>query len=213
MKKSIASIGLAASLLGGGVVGATLMTPTLAGAQDDAVEEAPTSDWVRDALDPLVTESVITADQADAVAETLAEARPDHAFGRGFRFGGRIGLDSAADVIGIDTDTLLDSLMDGQSLAEIAEANGSSAQAVIDALVADAQARLDDAVADGLIDPETAEEHSADIAERIEALVNGDVQSFGGRFGRPGPGRFGGGFGGPLGPDADAGTDEEPAGA
>ena len=77
-----------------------------------------------------------------------------------------------ADVIGIDADALKAGLESGQTLAEIAVANGSTAQAVIDHLTAriterldQADARLDEAEADGKITAERAATVRAKLAE------------------------------------------------
>lgn len=84
------------------------------------------------------------------------------------------GLGVAAEAIGIEADELLAALRDGQTIAEVAEANGVEAQAVVDALVADATARIDARVAAGDLDAERAEEIKANLPERMTALVNGE---------------------------------------
>ncbi len=161
-------------------------------AQDDDGEEG----WFDSALDGLVDDGTITQAQADAVAEALQEARPEHPdFGpRGpggwFAVGVAV-LDEAADAIGIEEDELLAALRDGQTMAEVAESNGVDPQTVIDALVTATQERLDDAVADGHIEQEDADERLADASERITEFVN-EGADLGERF--PRPGRDGGWF-------------------
>ena len=61
--------------------------------------------------------------------------------------GGPLALDTVATVIGIEADALRDALRDGQTLAEVAAANGVEAETLIDALVAEANERIDAAVA------------------------------------------------------------------
>ena len=61
-------------------------------------------------------------------------------------------LTTAADAIGITADELKTAIEGGQTIAQIAEANGKSVQSVIDALVAQA---------------------SADLTQRITDMVNG----------------------------------------
>jgi hypothetical protein len=95
--------------------------------------------------------------------------------------GHRLDLAVAAEAIGITEDELRAALEDGQSIAEVAEANGADVEAVIDALVADATAAIDEAVAAGDLDAERAEEIKAGLEERITAAVNGE-----GPFGGPG---------------------------
>ena len=76
MKKSIAGVTVAASVLAGGMGGLVLTTPGLAGAQEDEAttdEERP--DVVGDVFADLVEEGVLTQEQADTVQERLKEAR------------------------------------------------------------------------------------------------------------------------------------------
>ena len=170
--------------------GALLAGPITAFAQqdDDDTEtetetEAP-GGWVADALSELVTAGTLTQAQADAVAEALEAARPERPFGGGkhWRGGpgglgfGRIGLDAAAEVIGIEEDDLRDALRDGTTLAELAEQNGVAVQAVIDALVGEANERIDNLVEDGRLDADEAAERLTEATERITTLVNEGFQ-------------------------------------
>ena len=138
-----------------------LLAGSVAVAQDD-----DGGGWFTDALEELVTDGTLTPAQAEAVEDALREARPDrpfvHRHGPGGRgpLGMRIDLDDAADVIGIDDDELFDALRDGQTIAEVAEANGVDPQEVIDALTADVQERLDGLVADGELDEDAAAERT-----------------------------------------------------
>ena len=122
-------------------------------------------------LDDLVTDGTITSAQADAVAEHLAQS----AFHGGHRRGRLlVGLEVAADAIGIDRAALIDALQDGQTIAEVAAANGVEAETVIDALVNEYQQKLDELVAAGSITADEAAERAAAAAERITELVNGE---------------------------------------
>src|SRR3546814_9620185 len=105
MRKSITAAAVAASLTVGGLTGAALGTPSLAGAADDPdaeVDSAERSGWVEDALEPLVADGTITADQADAVEDALQDARPE-------RRGHGPGLEAAAEALGDRTSTRLNS--------------------------------------------------------------------------------------------------------
>lgn len=118
------------------------------------------------------------AELPDRIAELVQREgfpdRPGHG-GPGGHGGDRgAGLDAAAEVIGVSADELRAALKDGSSLAELAEANGVDVQDVIDALVAEATDRLDQAVADGHLTEEQAAERSAQLTERITAMVNGE---------------------------------------
>jgi uncharacterized protein YidB (DUF937 family) len=88
----------------------------------------------------------------------------------------REGLADVADAIGISTDDLRAALRDGQTLAEVAEANGVDAQRVVDVLVENGTARLEAAVAAGRIDQATADERKASLPERAADLVNGELE-------------------------------------
>ena len=81
-----------------------------------------------------------------------------------------------AESIGISTDDLRAALRDGQTLAEIAEANGVDPQRVVDVLVGNGTERLDAAVAAGRIDQATADERKANLPERAADLVNGELE-------------------------------------
>jgi hypothetical protein len=194
MKKSLAAIGLSATLLSGGAVGAAMFAPTLAGAQDDAGQVSDEStghepgDHLADVLAPLVADGTIDQSQADAVIAALLDARPEP----GDRPEPGANLE---EITGIDASAWVDGFRNGDSAADIAEANGLSAQELIDLLVTEATERTNQAVEDGRIDQETADERLAEITERITEGVNGDGPLFGGpRFGHHGG--FGGGFGG-----------------
>ncbi len=188
-RKRLAIGGIAATLAL--VLGATVLSPVVAGAQEstttttdttgaDEVAGADRVDRIRGLLDDLVTDGTITSAQADAVAEHLAE----YAF-RG-HFGRRghliVGLEVAAEAIGIERSALIDALQNGQTIAEVAAANGVATQTVIDALVNAHQQKLDELVANGSITAEEAAERAATAADRITEFVNGDFR-FGPRLG------------------------------
>ena len=109
-------------------------------------------------LQTLVDGGTLTSSQLDAVAAALEAARPMGGGHEGRGHGGDRGekrqemLTAAADAIGITADELKTAIEGGQTIAQIAEANGKSVQSVIDALVAQA---------------------SADLTQRITDMVNG----------------------------------------
>jgi len=202
MRRIIAAAPLAALMLGGFVAGSVVSPPEMVYAQE-VVDEAPAT--LDDVLDDLVQEGVITEDQAGIVGDRLREHRGQF---RGPARGphGFMGLETAAEIIGIEVTELAEALRDGQSIAEVAGSDATTQQ-VVDALVAehtqritDQMERLDQAVADDTIDPERAaemkthlEEQLAGIEERVTAMVNGEYPE-GCRFG-PSPGRPGFGQG------------------
>jgi hypothetical protein len=185
-------------LLAGGAValgaGILAVGPLQAMAQDDGDGDGG---WVDNVLDDLVDDGTLTQDQADAVADALEEARPDGFPGFGpwhghgpFAVGGSL-LAEAADAIGIEVDDLFDRLRDGETIAEIAESEGVAPQTVIAAIVAAARERLAEAIADERIDQEDADEHLAELTERINEFVNEGFDGLPGPDGGPFRERFG----------------------
>lgn len=153
-KKTTAAV--LAGLTASGAAGAMLFAPGVSFAvqEDDSTDAADTP-------------------AAEAPAADEAGARAGH---RGER------LTNLAEILGIEQDALKTALQDGQSIAEIAEANGVDVDTVVDQLVDDATARL--------------EERIAGLPEHMDDLVNGELE----RPHRPG---FGGRDGGPSGETAD----------
>jgi hypothetical protein len=201
------TIGIAGGLLAGTAAGLVFGVPGLTSASSDSGvtaalvqqtdEPDPATDpaadpaeappemgsRLREALQPLVDDETITAEQADAVVTQLMENRPDRGeFGEGHGPGGRHGgpgmfgrgMDAAVltDLLGLDPQELMTQLRDGKTLAEIATEQNVDPQAVIDALVAEATTRLDQAVTDGRIDQAEADQKLADATTRITDMVN-----------------------------------------
>ena len=109
--------------------------------------------------------------QEDTTTEATEDAAAGDRVGPKERMGAR--LDRLAELLGVTGDELRDALRDGQSIAEVAEANGVDPQMVIDELTEQARARI--------------EERLAELPTRIEEFVNGEFEGRG-----PGPGGPGG---------------------
>ncbi len=77
-------------------------------------------------------------------------------------------FDAAVATIGIEPQALKDAVKGGQTVGQVADANGSSAQAVVDAVVAALEGKVDAAVAAGTIDSARA----AKVKERIPAAAD-----------------------------------------
>ncbi|MBN2114695.1 MAG: hypothetical protein JW785_11290 [Acidimicrobiia bacterium] len=185
------------------VVAALTMTGVaLAQSEEDSVfdetstDASPLRDKIVEWLVPLVEDGTIDQGQANAVAETLAEAlpRPHGPMARGLD-----AARAAAEFLGLTPQEIGEALRDGQTLADIASAQGKTAEALIDHLVGLAAEHLDGLVADGRITEEQKEDMLARATERLTALVNGEIE----RPLRGGPGfrqgrRGFGGIGGPF---------------
>jgi hypothetical protein len=100
-------------------------------------------------------------------------------------------VEVAADAIGIEAADLVAALRDGQTIAEVAEANGVAPSVVVDAIVAAQRERLAGAVEEGELTQEEADELAATLEEQATDLVNGEAElpPWGGRqgpWGHPG---------------------------
>ena len=141
---------------------------------------------LREELQELVDNGTLTSEQADAVATFLVENRPEHGVPGGFPGGpggfpggrgrghGGFGVErgEVAELLGLEPDELGDLLRDGQSLADVATAQGVDVQTVIDTLVSSVKERLDEAVTNERLTQEEADAKLAEITERITEMVN-----------------------------------------
>ena len=82
------------------------------------------------------------------------------------------GFTELAELVGTDLDGLKSAISEGQTLAEIAEANDVEVQSVVDALVERANERIDAAVESGRLTEEEAETKRDEAATKIDDLVN-----------------------------------------
>lgn len=168
---------------------------TTADASTDAAAPDETAtqrrSWITDTLASLVDDGTLTQEQADAVATALQDARPAREAGR---IGNRIAvsLDTLTETLGVTAEDLSAAFAEGQSIADVAEAQSVDVQTVVDALVAAASEHIDAAVADGTLTEAEAAERLTTATERISELVNqAGGPSLPGRPGRPsGPGGF-----------------------
>lgn len=184
MKKALAGGVAALGIAGGSLIFGVV--PAIA--QDD-------SDGPDTVLDELVTEGVISQDQADTVEERFQEWRETRTDRGGRGFGGR-GLggihgdaetrQEILDLLDIDDETLRERLMNGETMADIA---GDDLDAVVDLLVDSAEERLAEAVENGRITQEEADEKAADLDTRIEEKLESSPSFRGGRGHRGGFGR------------------------
>ena len=99
---------------------------------------------------------------------------------RGFGFG------EATDLLGLDGAELMDLLRDGATLADIAADQGVGLDDLADAITSPVEERLAEAVANGDLTQEEADEKLAEIAERTDDLINGELPAGGSEFGRRG---------------------------
>ena len=100
------------------------------------------------------------------------EAPEDGAMGRRGH-GGGCNLSEIADLIGVDEAELDAAVEAGDTIAEVAEANGVDVEQVIDAMVAEKTDSLAEKVEEGRLTQAEADEKMADAEARITDQVNG----------------------------------------
>ena len=154
-------------------------------------------------LDAAVAAGRLTKEQADELRQRIesGEAGPMGGMfgpmggmhGPGVRvFGG--GLDAATDYLGLTEAQLHEKLAAGQSLADIAKAQGKSVDGLKSAMLAEAKDKLDQAVKDGKIAAAQRDEMLQHLEAELDDIVNGSGPSmrhgrgFGFRFGHGPPG-------------------------
>lgn len=171
----LAGLGLSLALPLGATAAESTPDPT-AGSSADVRQDV--TERIRDALQGLVDDGTLDADQADAVAGTLAEQVP----GPGDRpdpggpgplgpFGPGDLVDNLAAALDISVDEVVDALRSGATPAEVIEENGGDVDVIVDGLVEDAEAALDELVADGRLDAERADDLGARAEDHIRMLV------------------------------------------
>jgi hypothetical protein len=153
-----------------------------------------------DQVDAALADGRITRAQADALKERIESGEFPPFFGPGplFGAGGFFGpfhhgmpplplfgerLSAAADYLGLTESQLRERLNDGQTLAEIAEAQGKSVDGLKQAIVDAAKAKLDELVEDGELTQAQADAMLERLQEHVDDLVeHGQLRfRFGGR--------------------------------
>jgi len=97
-------------------------------------------------------------------------------------------LSSAASYLGLTADQLFQKLRAGQSLADVAKAQGKSVDALEQAIFAGAKMRLDELVASGSLTSAQETAMLGELKSRVSELVDGTFPNH--RFGHPGFPRF-----------------------
>lgn len=227
--KLAGAAGAALAVVGaGGAIAADKLSPTeenKAVLEDAAkqlgVDPAKLNDALKQALENRIDAAVkagrLTEAQGKAMKERI-EANDFPLFGgpgpllggRGFGHHGFRDLDAAAAYLGVDEDELRQRTRNGETLADVAKAEGTSVDGLVTAIVAATTKRLDEAVAAGRITKAQRDEIVAGLKQRTTEIVNGTFPAMKGRGGPPrlravpGPGFW---FGGP------GREDDVPAGA
>jgi hypothetical protein len=130
-------------------------------------------------LDAAVADGHLTKAQADEIRERIESGEGLVPFGF---FGGPhlemhgpgpFGhLDAAADYLGLTEAQLSEKLFSGQSLADVAKAQGKSVDGLKKAMLAEAKERLDQAVANGHITAAERDEMLKRLESALDDIVN-----------------------------------------
>jgi Rad3-related DNA helicase len=148
-----------------------------------------------DQVNAALEEGRITEAQANELKERIEAGDVPPFFGPGF-FGFHHGpplglfdkLSAAAEFLGLEEAELRERLHDGQSLADVAEAENKSVDGLKQAILADAKADLDAAVNDERLTREQANRLYERLQAAIDEIVTNTFDDRRGRhfFGRPG---------------------------
>jgi antitoxin component of RelBE/YafQ-DinJ toxin-antitoxin module len=214
---SVAGLGAGFALGSPNLVGAqtsssSTTTATTAPATTDPAKPAARVNPVDDALAKLVKDGTITQTQADAVKKAIQDARP--AGGPGGRghgprggmggFGlaeGKSVVDAAAKALGITSDDLMQQVMNGTTVAKIAESKNIPLNTVVDAAVKEITTKIDAAVTAGTMTQAQADKIKTNLTQTVTDFANGKMPF--GRGGMPGMRGGKGGHGGGNDNDAD----------
>jgi hypothetical protein len=125
-------------------------------------------------LDDLVADGTLTEEQKAAILAEIEDGMGAAArvcSGMDFVRDGAVG-DAVVELIGLDRAEIRIEWLDGQSLAEIAEAQGVDRQALIDTIAGAIDLKLDEAVEKGVITTERRAEIDAELPGRIEEAID-----------------------------------------
>jgi hypothetical protein len=118
----------------------------------------------------------VTAVAATSTADTTTSPSPGTHFRGGFGgpngFAGVNLLQDAATTIGISEQTLESDLQSGQTVAQVATANGSTAQAVLNALVGDETTAIDSLASSGKITSAQETKLQSNVTQMVTNFVN-----------------------------------------
>ncbi|MFW2381412.1 MAG: hypothetical protein ACN4GZ_06590 [Acidimicrobiales bacterium] len=171
-KKLLTIAALAGLTLGGLSVASAASAQSYGSEQDDPTEETSDSTVEVEAPDDGDTVLVQDVDESETDDVVPGETEERQRRGRGHR--GGCNLEEAAAAIGIEESDLRAAIESGDSIADVAEANGVDVDVVIDAMVDAKAERIAEKVSEGRITQERADEKLADLEAKITDRVNGE---------------------------------------
>jgi hypothetical protein len=139
-------------------------------------------------VDAALEEGRITEEQAERLKEGIESGDGMPFFGPRFGFpefhgGLRLHapgdqLSAAADYLGLSVADLRERLRDGQSLADVAQAENKSVDGLEQAMLDAVEKKLDEAVEDGDLTQPQADRILEHIQSHIDDIVNGNVENW-----------------------------------
>ncbi len=150
---------------------------------------------IDDELSSEVSAGQLSQAQANAIESRLSAGTAPifGGFGGGGRYRGAGGfggaVSAAATYLGLSSSQITTDLQGGKTLADIATAQGKTADGLISAIVSAEESQLQSAVSAGTLSSSQEQTIESNLQTRVSAIVNGTQPAFGGGFG-------GGGFGG-----------------
>jgi len=161
---------LASSAISSAQEGSDTPTPTPS-EEANGDDSTATPEATEDAAEPEDEADADDADADDAEDEDAAGEEEKSGCGGGGKY---LVKEAAAEVLGLSEDEVREALRDGQTLAELAEAQGMSVEdfrsALLAAVTADLQAKLDA----GDITQEEFDEAIAQLNENIDDIINSE---------------------------------------
>lgn len=138
------------------------------------------ADEKRAELDERIDE-LMTADPSEF------QGRRGNGNGHGRGHGNRgFGSEVLQETLGLTSEEIRAGIQEGKTLSDLAEEQGVSVDDLAAAMVDAATERIDAAVEEGKIDADTADEKKAELEERIDDVLNGELPERDGRRGHRG---------------------------
>ena len=185
-KKTMAIGAAVIATIGGGVGGALAAGGSSGGSEgqaflSDAAQrlgvtpealESALKAAAADRVDAAVAAGRLTQEQANRLKQRIQSAEPGGLFRVGHRHGRRGIFKAAADYLGLTPTQLFQQLRAGNSLADVAKAQGKTVDGLEQAILAAAKTRLDQAVANNRITAAQEQNALDRLKGRLDTLVN-----------------------------------------
>lgn len=162
--------GIPTALVVGGITAGSLFAPLgLASAQEDDTDDSTADDSTAE-----------DSGSEDGTAEDSTDGKTRRGFGRSRGLHLDKG-ETLSEALGLTAEEIRDNFAEGQSIADMAEAQGVAIEDVEAALVAAATEQIEAAVADGKISEDRAATMLESVEDRVSEMVTADRSELGGK--------------------------------